>query len=136
MPAYEKHRGGPFVIYLAGGTSPWREQVRQLTADYDVSLIDPFEDSEQRACMEFVAQDLEYVRQSDVVLAYHDYDPVYGLVMEATHAFNHHVPVYYVLSEVRRPIIVVCAISRAIFTDLNMATRHILDRHEVRTKRG
>lgn len=81
--------------------------------------------------MDFVAQDLEYVRQSDVVLAYHDYDPVYGLVMEATHAFDQRVPVYYV-SVTKRPIIVVCAVSRAIFADLTMATCHILDRHGVR----
>ncbi len=133
MSAYPTHRGpGPFKIFLSGGTSDWRAKVALRLKGYHVDLYDPFECSDQQAIMDFTSQDLFAAADSHLVLAYHDFDPLYGLSMECTAAYVAGVPVIYVSMQ-KRPISMVLGISRAVFADLEEAVTFIIKRFKIMT---
>ncbi len=133
MPAYPTHRGpGPFKIFLSGGTSDWRDKVALRLKGYHVDLYDPFERSDQQAIMDFTSQDLSAAADSHLVLAYHDFDPLYGLSMECTAAYVAGVPIVYV-SVQKRPISMVLGIARAVFADLDEAVAFIIKRFKIMT---
>jgi len=135
MPAYETHQGDdPFKVFLSGGFSSWRDDVRRQFKGYHVDLYDPFERSGQQSIMEFTKQDLDAAMGSHLVLAYHDFDPVYGLTMECTAAYVSGVPVIYVTVQ-PRPISMMCGVARAVFMDLSMAVAFIIKRFEIQTQR-
>ena len=135
MPAYETHQGDdPFKIFLSGGSSDWRGEVKRMFRGYHVDLYDPFERSGQQSIMEFTKEDLDAAASSHLVLAFHDFDPVYGLVMESVAAYYSGVPVIYVTVQ-PRPISMMCGVARAVFTDMAKAVMFIIERFEIQTRR-
>jgi len=72
------------IIYLAGCKGSWREKFKEVFPE--IIFIDPFVDSKQSTLVDFVKEDLEYIRKADIIIGYVGY-PVYtGLSVEIGYA--------------------------------------------------
>jgi nucleoside 2-deoxyribosyltransferase len=103
-------------IYLAGCKGDWRETVHLELCDRAV-LFDPFRDSRQGVIGEFTADDLEAVKNCDLVIFYHAYHVFDGSALECGYAHALGKPIVYVCKEPRASSMI-CAVSAAVFTDL------------------
>ncbi len=123
-------------VYLAGGKSQgWRKQVKRRWGDL-AETFDPFTQSRQSAAYEFTNDDLEAIRQSDLVFAVVDY-PVYtGVSAEVGFAHALGIPVILVWDTVtegsQAPIRVemfTASMCAAVFTGVAEAASFVKDRY-------
>ena len=128
-------REQPPAVYLAGGTSDWRDHVRERWADTDVILLDPFIDSDQRTLAAFTLDDLALIERSRCVLAYHDYHVYGGLALECGYAAALDRMVVYVCKQPRLDSMI-AAVSKAVFTELDPALDFIVRKLELKQRPG
>lgn len=124
-------RRSPPVVYLAGGTSDWRDHVRERWADTDVVLLDPFMLSDQQSLATFTLDDLALIDRSRCVLAYHDYHVYGGLAVEVGYAAARERMVVYVCKQPRLDLMI-AALSKGVFTELDPALEFIERKLELR----
>lgn len=126
-------RESPPAVYLAGGTSNWRDRVKERWADTSVVLLDPFIDSDQRTLAAFTLDDLALIERSRCVLAYHDYHVFDGLALECGYAAALDRMVVYVCRQPRVSSMI-AAVSKAVFTELDPALEFIERKLELRPR--
>lgn len=111
-------------IYLAGGLdSDWRNALRERWKGRAI-LIDPFKDSVQDSVYRFTYDDLQHIREADIVFgncAYHVFD---GMALEFgfAHALN---KVIVLVCSLPRVPSMMAAVSKAVFTDLEAAVEFV-----------
>jgi len=114
-------------IYLAGGLdSRWRDALRERWAGRAI-IIDPFKDSMQGSLYLFTYDDLQHIRESDIVFghcAYHCFD---GMALEFgfAHALD---KVIIFACSLPRVSSMMAAVSKAVFTDWEAAADFIEER--------
>ncbi len=113
-------------VYLAGGISQaWRKRVSRKWRGL-AKTFDPFTDSRQGAVYEFTNDDLEAVRDSDLVFAVVDYHVYTGLAAEVGFAHALGIPVILVWdvsspTTPKRVETFITACSAALFVDVDEA---------------
>lgn len=115
-------------IYLAGGKdSAWKEDLA-VRWNCKAILIDPFKDSRQGALYLFVYDDLQYIRQCDIVLGHCTFPRFDGMALEwgFAHALG---KVLIYVPQLPRVSSMMAAISTAVFTDLDAAAAFIEERY-------
>jgi len=115
-------------IYLAGGLdSRWRDALRERWAGRAI-IIDPFKDSMQGSLYLFTYDDLQHIRESDIVFghcAYHCFD---GMAFEF--GFAHALGKVNILAcSLPRVPSMMAAVSKAVFTDWEAAADFIEERY-------
>lgn len=115
----------PKTVYLGGGLNlnGWRETAKERL-EAKAICIDPFADSRQGAIAQFVEDDLHFVGESDIVLAYHDYHAFDGLAAECGYAYAKGIPIVYVCLQPRVSSFI-AGMAKAVFTELDPALEYI-----------
>ena len=108
-------------LYLAGPISGWRDNTSKSLKDY-FEVYDPIKKSRQRCQAEYAPDDLEAVKECDVILAFQpkSKEPCLALAIEATMGFCNGAIVIYI-DERGAPDPIFIAISKRFFSDLNSA---------------
>ena len=109
--------------YLAGGLSDWRTEVAAKLPD--LTIHDPFFNSNQSAIYHFVGEDLFAVDESDFVLAVVDYERHTGTAVELGFAHARNKPIYLVWLLDTPPDSMMVGISKKLFLSLDDAIDHI-----------
>jgi nucleoside 2-deoxyribosyltransferase len=117
-------------VYLAGSKSDWRKQVTRSWRGV-AETYDPFSDSRQGATYEFANDDLEAIRNSDLVFAVVDYHVFTGLAVEVGFAHALGIPVILVWgdSKLMRVDTFLVGCSAALFTDIPYAAKWTKERY-------
>lgn len=122
-------------VYLAGGKSQgWRRRVRLMWRQYDVETHDPFTQSRQGAAYEFTNDDLQAIRESDIVFAVVDYPVFTGLAAEVGFAHALGIPVFIVWDVFggQAPYRIesfVTSCAKALFVSVDEAARFVRERY-------
>lgn len=134
MGALLLRRAPPPAVYLAGGTSDWRDHVRKRwVGSVDVTLLDPFTDSDQRTLAAFTLDDLALVERATCVLAYHDYHVYGGLALECGYAAALDRMIVYVCKQPRLDSMI-AGVSKGVFTELDPALDFIERKLELKPR--
>jgi len=115
-------------IYLAGGKdSEWKKTLQDRWGSRAL-LIDPFKDSVQGSLYLFTYDDLQHIRESDILLGYQTYHRFDGMALEwgFAHALG---KVLIYVPQLPRVSSMMAAISTAVFTDLDAAAAFIEERY-------
>lgn len=115
-------------VYLAGGlSSVWRDILRKQWAGRAV-VIDPFKDSRQGAIYLFTHDDLQHIREADIVLGYCAWPRFDGLAAEFGFAHALEKVIVLATNQPRVPSMM-AAMSKAVFTDIEAAAEFIEERY-------
>lgn len=108
-------------IYLAGPLSKWRDEVLSGLKDI-YEFYNPLTDSRQNCQMEYTPDDLEAVKNCDIIIAYQPKDktPCLAMAVEATLGFCNGAIVIYV-DERGSPDPIMIGISKRPFYNLQDA---------------
>lgn len=106
------------TVYLAGGyDSTWRQRLADELRP-EIHGINPFA-NDQESIDQFVSQDLESIRESQLVIAYHPGGyRSYGMAAEIGYARACGIPVFFV-DETPRPCGFLVGCSKRLFTSLD-----------------
>lgn len=110
-----------FRIYLGGSRGKWREKFRKEISDLE--CYDPFLQSKQLNLASFTKEDLEVIKNSDIVFFCINY-PIYtGACVEAgyAHALGKEIILVFLLKGYTDPLLL--GISRKVFTDFDIALK-------------
>ena len=122
------------TVYLAGGRNQdWRKMVVRLWAGKAYNF-NPFGDSRQGAAYEFTNDDLQAIRDSDIVFAVVDYPVFTGLAAEVGFAHALGIPVFIVWDCMqgdapKRVESFVTACAKALFVDVREAAVFVRERY-------
>jgi len=114
-------------IYLAGGLdSRWRDALRERWAGRAI-IIDPFKDSVQGSLYLFTYDDLQHIRESDIVFGYCTFSRFDGMALEFGFAHALNKVIIFATSHLRVPSMM-AAVSKAVFTDWEAAADFVEER--------
>ena len=108
------------IVYLAGCKGTWREKFKSTFPN--TQFIDPFVDSRQSTLVDFVKEDLEYIKKADLIIGYVGYSIYTGLSVEIGYAAALGKPII-IIWELRKgrvePLII--GLAQKIFVDVDSA---------------
>jgi len=106
-------------VYLGGAKGTWREKIKDNFPNWNI--YDPFIDSRQQAITEYTLDDLDAIRNCDLVLFYINYEKCYGICVEGGFAYALEIPIISVFDFKGKLPELLLGISEYVFTDLNSA---------------
>lgn len=106
-------------VYLGGSRGKWRSYFAKMFPECE--CYNPFTHSKQTALMDFAKEDLEAIKNSDVIFLYINYRVYTGACVEAGYAYALGKPVVLVfcLKGYIDPLLL--GVSRKVFTDIESA---------------
>ena len=111
-------------VYLGGCKGDWREKVKEALPK-EFEYFDPFKHSDQNAIIEFVKQDLEAIRRSDLVIFHIGYRIFTGACVEAGYAYALGKPIILIFTLEGRVDPMLLGISQRVFTNLDSAIERL-----------
>jgi len=104
-------------IYLGGCRGKWREKIQAIPG---VEGIDPFKGKEY-ALMDFTREDLDAIKESDMVIFHLTYHIFTGACVEAGYAYALKKPIILIFGQKGYIEPLLLAVSRKVFTDIDSA---------------
>lgn len=111
-------------IYLGGSRGNWRENLKNhlKAEDPTIEFLEPFKVS-KLALMDYTRDDLDAIKESDLVFFHINYHIYTGGCLEAGYAYALKKPIILVFNHAGYIDPMLLAVSRKVFTDIESAIK-------------
>lgn len=115
-------------VYLGGSKGDWRTKIIDSFPNW--GFYNPFTDSRQQAITEYTVDDLDAIRDCDLVLFYLNYERCYGACVEGGFAYALEIPIISIFDFKGRLPELLVGVSEYIFTDLDRTIEFLRNKYE------